>query len=423
MLSDPMTTETQSQPSPTAAAPLPNPLHALHTAADAEFQPYEAVEIVSTFGEPQAEYAALHKSCGLMDLAHRGVLELTGKDRLTFLNNLLSNQTWSKESKSPLPAGEGVYAFLLQTNGRVLADMNVIERGDRTLLETDARLIEPLRQALDRYLFTEQVRLHGRIGQVHELALHGPTAAEVLAAATGTAIPELPQIGSTDITLFDTPVTLWRDDVCGGNGGAGVSPAAASPGPAAGTAAPQTAPGLHLLIPSDRVAHVWTSLVDNFAQLVAHAKRPLRPVGWAAFNAVRIEFGRPLFGIDFDSTILPAETGVETFARAVNVYKGCYVGQEIVARMYARKQSAKSLVGLKLNGEMLPIAGSPVFDDAGNQVGGITSSTVSPLLSRSAICFALVKKPFAVDGKVVQVPAEGALRPATVQTSLRFMPK
>ncbi|QOV89927.1 CAF17-like 4Fe-4S cluster assembly/insertion protein YgfZ [Humisphaera borealis] len=377
---------------------LPNPLHALHVAVEAEFQPYETVEIVSTFGEPQAEYAALHKSCGLMDLAHRGVLELTGKDRLTFLNNLLSNQTWSKETKTGMPAGMGVYAFLLQTNGRVLADMNVIERGDRTLLETDARLIVPLRQALDRYLFTEQVKLFDRVGHYHELALHGPTAREVLSAAAGVEIPELTAIGSTEITLFDVPVVVWRDDVCGTT-------------------------GLHLIIPIDRVEAVWKTLVERFGQLVAHAKRPLRPIGWAAFNAVRIEAGRPLFGIDFDSTILPAETGVETFTRAVNVYKGCYVGQEIVARMFARKQSAKSLVGLKLVGETLPIAGSPVFDDAGNQVGGITSSTVSPLQSRSAICFALVKKLFAADGKVVQAPAEGALRPATVSTSLRFLEK
>jgi len=389
-----------SQPSASSAPPpppdLPNPLHATHGGSDAEFQPYESLEIVSTFGEPQAEYAALHKSCGLMDMAHRGVLELTGKDRLQFLNNLLTNETWSKQTKTGMAAGAGVYAFILNTNGRILADMNVIERGDRTYLETDARLVEMLRQTLDRYLFSEQVRIHSRLGELHELALHGPTAAVVLEAASGASIPDLPLIGSTEILLFDTPVTVWRDDVCG-------------------------TIGLHLLVPADRIQYVWKTLIERFGQLVAHARRPLRPVGWAAFNAVRIEAGRPLFGIDFDATILPAETGTETFARAVNLYKGCYVGQEIVARMYARKQSARSLVGLRLTGEALPMAGSPVFDDADNQVGGITSSTVSPLQSRSAICFALVKKPFAVDGKVVRVPAEGSLRPATVSLTLPFL--
>ena len=70
------------------------------------------MEIVSTFGEPQAEYAAVRKACGMMDLPQRGILELTGKDRLPFLNNLLTQPDLDKETKTGLPAGQGVYAFL-----------------------------------------------------------------------------------------------------------------------------------------------------------------------------------------------------------------------------------------------------------------------------------------------------------------------
>jgi folate-binding protein YgfZ len=396
-----------SQPPPRE---LPDPLHALHAAADAEFQAYDALQIVSTFGEPQAEYAALHKACGLMDLAHRGVIELTGRDRLPFLNNLLTNETWSKQAKTGLAVGRGVYAFLLNVNGRVVTDLNVIERGDRTYLELDARLVAPTLKALDRYLFADQVKLADRVGAIHELALHGPTAAAVLAQAVAAdadatvvegsavvpALADLPPLGSADLILFGVPVTVWRDDVCG-------------------------AAGLHLLVPADRVAHVWSTFLARFGELVAHAKRPLRPVGWAAFNTARIEAGRPLFGVDFDATVLPAETGDETFARAVSTTKGCYPGQEIVARMFARKQSAKQLVGLRVEGDALPLAGAGVFDDAGNQVGGVTSSTVSPLSGRAAVAFALVKKPFAVDGKVVTVPAEGAMRKAVVSKTLRFL--
>src|SRR5947209_8400122 len=112
---------------PTQAPTLPNPLHALHQQAEAEFQPYATTEIVSTFGEPQAEYAALHKGCGMIDLPQRGLLELTGKDRLAFLNNLLTNQTYDKQTKTGLAAGKGVYAFFLNTKGRIVTDMNVIE--------------------------------------------------------------------------------------------------------------------------------------------------------------------------------------------------------------------------------------------------------------------------------------------------------
>jgi len=124
---------------------LSNPLLELHQQTDAEFGQWEQIQIVQTFGEPQAEYATIHKSCGMIDLPQRGMLELMGKDRLSFLNNLLTNQTWDKSKKTGIKNGEGVYAFLLNLRGRIVADMNVLELDDRTLLETDARLVEPLR--------------------------------------------------------------------------------------------------------------------------------------------------------------------------------------------------------------------------------------------------------------------------------------
>jgi folate-binding protein YgfZ len=142
----------------------------------------------------------------------------------------------------------------------------------------------------------------------------------------------------------------------------------------------------------------------------------LRPIGWAAFNACRIESGRPIFGIDFDDSILPAETG--QLARAVSFTKGCYPGQEVVARMHARQQVARQIVGLKMESDALPIAGAQIFDDnggtGGNAVGGVTSSTISPILSNAALCIGLVKKPFFAVGTKSTIPAEGAMHKATV---------
>src|SRR3954468_4012218 len=122
---------------PPEPSPLPNPLLPLHQRAEAEFQSYAQVDIVSTFGEPQAEYAAIRKGCGLMDLPQRGILELTGKDRLKFLNHLLTNQTWDKATKQGLGAGKGVYSYFLNDKGRIVSDMNVLEVGERTWLEMD----------------------------------------------------------------------------------------------------------------------------------------------------------------------------------------------------------------------------------------------------------------------------------------------
>ena len=92
---------------------FPDPLHDLNDAAGAEFQPYDPLDIVSTFAEPQAEYAAIRKGCAIIDEPQRGIIELTGRDRLPFLNNLLTNQTWDKDRKTPLAPGTGVYAFPL----------------------------------------------------------------------------------------------------------------------------------------------------------------------------------------------------------------------------------------------------------------------------------------------------------------------
>ena len=378
-----------------APKPLPNPLRDLHAVAPLiEFQPYDRLEIVSTFGEPQAEYAAIRKSCGLMDCPHRGLLELAGRDRLPFLNNLLTNQTWDKQTKSGMQAGQGVYAFFLNVKGRIAADVNVLELGDRTLLETDARFVTTLRQAFDKYLFAEQVTMRELIGVSHQIALHGPGARQILEAACGSTIPELGPLASTNINLSGVDTVVWRDD-------------------------PTGAPGYHLVVPIEAARSVWGELVTRFGTSQSLGKRDLRPLGWAAFNATRIEAGRALFGVDFDDSILPAETGA-LFPRAVSLTKGCYLGQEIVARMHARQQVAKQIVGWKLDGDHLPIAGAKLFDEKGNEIGGVTSSTLSPILSDTAIGLGYVKRPFVAPGTKVRVPAEGALREATV-TQLPFL--
>lgn len=365
-----------------------NPLLPLHQQAEAEMQAYTDIEIVSTFGEPQAEYAAIRKGAALLDLPQRGILELSGKDRLSFLNNLLTNQTYDKNSKTGIAAGQGVYAFLLNArNGRIITDANVLELGDRTLLEMDARLVHAVREALEKYLFTEQVKITEQPGVLHEIALHGPTAVDVLNNALDTPLPALPPLAASQTQLFGAPAIIWRDD-------------------------PAAVPGYNVIIPTASARAVWMTLLSRFSTPTQTGKRDLRPAGWAALNATRIEGGRPFFGIDFDDTILPAETA--QLARAVSFTKGCYPGQEIVARMHARQQLARQLVGIKFADDALPIAGAAIFDDQGNQIGGITSSTISPVLSNVAIALGIVKKPFFAPGAVVTVPAEGAMRRGVV---------
>jgi folate-binding protein YgfZ len=377
-----------TDPHPITAAPVTTSiLHALHEQAGAEFQAYGPGQVVSTFGQPQAEYAAIRKGAALIDAAQRGILELAGKDRHAFLNNLLTNQIWDKQTKTGLSPGQGVYAFFLNTKGRIVADMNVLERGDRTLLEMDSRLLAEVAAAFGKFLFAEQVRINNLGEKVCVLQLHGPQVATLI----GESLAGLPPLGSTEMPIMGATVTVFRDD-------------------SAGT------PGFGLVVPVEHVAHVWSELVA-MGQKGDRMRLSLRPAGWAAYNATRIEAGRPIFGIDYDSTVLPAETG--QFDRAVSITKGCYLGQEIVARMHARQQLARQIVGIRMTGDALPIAGAQVTDESGTIVGLVTSSTVSPVLSNAALCLAMVKKPFIAIGTKLHIPAEGEIREGTV-TELPF---
>jgi len=368
-----------------------NPLKKLHEQAEAEFQPYGDMEIVCTFGEPQAEYAAVRKSCALIDMPQRGLLQATGRDRIEFLNRLLTNQLLGKDSKTPLPSGAGVYAFLLNNKGRIVADLNILERGDRTLLETDARNIVNILEILQKHVFSEKLEFTSQIETTHQIALHGPGSPEVLQHLFGEA-PPMESLGSATMKFDNAEAVIWRDDPCG-------------------------VPGFNILVPSELAADLWMKILSAFPP-GEPGKRQVRPAGWAVFNTARIEGGRPLFGIDFDDTVLPAETG--QLQRAVSFTKGCYLGQEIVARMHARGQVARGIVGIKMREDALPIAGAPIVDDQQNQIGGITSSTISPVLSNASICLGLVKNAFSTLGMELRIAAEGAFRQGVV-TQLPFI--
>lgn len=386
-----------------------SPLSELHHAIeDATFGDFGGIEILTSYGEPKLEYAALHQRCGLIDAPWRGVLELTGKDRHEFLGNLITNKTWEKATKTGVAAGEGARAFFLNLKGRVVADLTLIERGESLLIDMDRRLVGILAATLDKYVFSEKVTFADRSTSHTRLSLVGPGAAAIVYDAGGVDVANLKPLQSRWATMFGVSVDVWRDDV---------TPAA----------------GLQLFVPKDKAEIVWQGLIGAFADEGRESnKRRLRRVGWAALNTARIEAGVPMLGIDYESAppsvpgkkkdaveepaatkgILAAETG--QFDSHVDVTKGCYLGQEIVARMHARKMVARQIVGFRMTGDALPIAGAPVSDVSGTQVGLVTSSTPSPVLSNACIGLALVKKPSFEGGTAVTIVADGEPRPATI---------
>ncbi len=211
----------------------------------------------------------------------------------------------------------------------------------------------------------------------HHIAVHGKHAIEVIASASSDAQFTIKNLQAKTISIDSIEVVVVRRDQTGEI-------------------------GLELIIPRDDAASVYQSLLaedDN-------SKKRIRPIGWFAFNTARIEAGTPLFNVDFAASNLPHETGIVD--NRVSFTKGCYLGQEIVARMQSLGKPKRMLVGLRIKGDCLPGDGAQVFhpDNEDSSIGVVTSSTISPMLGAAPIAFAHIATAQAEIGNEVIVEAE-----------------
>jgi folate-binding protein YgfZ len=361
-----------------------NPLQNIHEHAEAAFFSYgPELRIVESYGELETEYAAIRKGTALMDAPHRGVVILTGKDRLSFLHNKLTNDTKS------LQAGTGCYAYMLNLKGRIVMDLNILEGEEATLIELDQRLAAGFVETMEKYVFTEDVRVLNASEQLGRLTLIGPRATALLEKLVGSSVEMIhAPFRHAKFTIGRTTLTVYRNDLCG-------------------------EVQYELIVPRDQLVILWEVLHELELAGEEESLYRLRAIGWSAFNTARIEAGTPWYGIDITDNYLPMETG-PWYLRGVAVSKGCYLGQEIVARMHAHHAVARLLVGLRVTGEKLPVAGTDILDEKGVPVGMVTSSCMSPMLGNVPVAMGYVKKAFATVGKEVQVLAEGSRAQAVV---------
>ena len=379
-----------------------NALRAFQQESNAIFMPYgdaqNGVEVVETFDSYEAEYAAIRKSVVIFDMPQRGLVDVRGADRLAFLHSMITNDT---ESLGPDQAQR---AFLLAKTGRIAADLVVCRFGDEACrIDLDVFDAAPLVEVLDRYVFTEDVSLEDVSAQFHHLALHGPAAARLVERISGQSVAGLESYRCAQVVIADCPCPLYRRDETGSS-------------------------GLHLLVATGHVRRVYESLADAVGGLVPQVQGGVRRdfegrgTGWLAYNTARIEAGTPVYHIDFGPDSLPHETGPGLMGESISFTKGCYLGQEIVARMENLGHPKRVLAGILFADEYLPIAGSQVFssDEEGSNIGVVTSSTVSPLLGGRAVAFAMFKWGRHRPDTRVKVAAEGRMLTGTVQ-DMRFL--
>jgi folate-binding protein YgfZ len=360
-----------------------------YAAPDAAQSEGPACELLASFGPVEPEYAAIRRGAALFDATYRGTVIATGADRRDFLQRMVT------QDLKPLNAGVARRSFWLNRKGRLDADMSLAELGDRILIDVDRTRAAHLVTTLSSFVFSEEIRLENASDRFARLELHGPAAARLLALSGATSIPAIDEARETNVG--GVPVVLVRSDFLGEH-------------------------GWSMTVARDRVGELWDALL---AARDPHNERiRVRPIGWHAYNIARVEAGTPLFHIDFGTANLPHETGV--LRDRVSFRKGCYLGQEIVARMESLGKPKQTLVGLRPTEDLLPVADAQVFargedGSMGEQVGTVTSSTLAPMLGAVPIAFAMIRTASAAPGTTLLVNAEGSQCPAVV-AALRAWP-
>ncbi len=345
---------------------MPSPsgllLYDAHAKAGARFADRRGRTVVATYGDAAGEYAALREGAGLVDLPTRGVLEAAGPVRLKFLQGMLTNDV---AGRSP---GQGCRAALLSARGAVRALVRALVDQDVVRLETDVDRVLPLQQELEFYRVAAPVRFAPH--PVAVLALAGREAEAVLRRA-GVEPPAEAE-SHVAASLAGQPVRVARaGDLPGGGFVLHASPEAA------------------------RAA--WDAV----------AAAGGRPVGFDALDVRRVEAFRPWWGDDVTEETLLHETGL--VPEIVSFHKGCYVGQEIVARLDARGGHVnKALRALRLE---QPVAPGAAVTAGGKSVGRVTTAGASPRLGPIALAY--VHRDHFAAGTPVE--ADGV--PATVVTS------
>ena len=308
----------------------PLPLHDRHASLGATFGELKGREVVERV-PGRDEDRSLRTGAGLFDASARGVIRLTGPDRVSFLQGMVTQDV------EGLPLASVADAALLTPKGAMVADARVVRRADDFLLLTEPGYGPVVLGALERYLISEDAELADAGAGFGQLVLVGPEAEGLAARVLGLGSPT-----AAAARPFDA-------------------------GGATGWALPQglLLPGVDLMLPIEGLATAFERLLDAGAT----------PVGFAALEVLRVERGTPRFGADMDEKTIPLEANLQ---RAIHFQKGCYIGQEVIARATFRGHVNRHLVGLRFSGPA-PAPRTELFTGE-RRVGWVTSVVDSPRL-------------------------------------------
>jgi folate-binding protein YgfZ len=357
----------------------------------AELIDIDGTSVAAHFGDPDGEYRAARERVAVMPRPWRSLVRFEGDDRQRFLQGVVSNDVVG------LAPGDGCRALFLDVKGHVRADLDLWAEAEAIVAGSEVGFAERTLADLARYILAASVKVDDRGAGEAIIGVIGP-GAEALLAGAGLELPPAPR-SCAPARLGDTPVRLAR------------TPSLAAPGvelhvPAESLDAVLAALGAA----ADREPFVGIGGRGSVAgagdqgsrEAIGSRHGPLAYVGWQAAELLRIEAGRPRLGHEITGAEFPQELGLDD---AVDYEKGCYLGQETVARIHYRGQVNRLLRGLRLSEPVAP--GATLF--AGErEVGSVTSAAESPRLGQIALGWVRRQEAEeAVDGKGSDLEARG----------------
>lgn len=328
----------------------------------------EPGKIPPTYTNAVEEYWTVRKTVGLADISHLGRLRITGKDRISFLNGLLTNDV------SQLKENGGQRTALLNSKARVLADLHLYAQHDGLLVDTGESAGPHVKEILDRFIITEDVKIHDATQDLVQMSVQGPRSSQAIKQILGAEAQNLKQLEQVSLG----PSTIIARDRTGQS-------------------------GYDIILPVLEADPVWHGFLLNGAEI------GLNPVGSEALEILRLEAGYPKYAADIDENTIVLEAG---FKDALNFTKGCYLGQEVVARATHIGRVNKQLVRLEVETKE-PVAPRSKLMSDGREAGFITSAAFSPGLGKVA-SLGYANRDFAKEGTKLSVQSGETSSSATV---------
>jgi folate-binding protein YgfZ len=337
-----------------------SPLDETHRRFGAQMKERDGWSLPASYGDAAAEYEAVRGGgAGLLDLSSHGLVEVSGNEAVQFLNGLITNDV------KALDEGAWMLAAFPNVQGRLIAFARVLRHsGNLFLFDTEAATHRALFKTLERFTLAGDFHVRDRTGETVLLSVQGARAAQLIGATLGEEAARLER-GRVHTAQWDGQrLSLIRATHTGED-------------------------GFDLFLDAEQAYGLWDALASGGAV----------GLGFDALETLRIEAGQPRYGIDMDESNVVLETGLD---EAVSYTKGCYIGQEIIARIHWRGHVAKRLAGLIFEDTALVERDSRLRNAEGREIGRVTSSAFSPRLHQ-AIALAYVKYDYVAPGTEVLV--------------------